>query len=306
MDIKRSDLPLLTSLEALLDELNVTRAARRLNISQPALSGQLAKLRELFSDPLLVPAESGRGMVATERALALKPRLSEALRQLQIAVRDAESFEPARARRTFVIATNDSVFTILGVTVLGRILAVGNPALRVSFVSSSDDKLTERMERGEVDLFLGDVGKVPEALKSRFLLSDRFEMAQRVGHPRGVLPATLDEYCTLSHVLVSQLGQFHSHIDDVLAAASRSRTVAVTVPSYNQVALVLTHTDCVATLPSRLLNRYRNLLEILPAPVAVPEFNLAMAWHNRAQSDIGHKWIRQLFLDSATGALESA
>ncbi|EJE50039.1 transcriptional regulator [Acidovorax sp. CF316] len=298
MDIRRSDLPLLISLDALLDELNVTRAARRLNISQPSLSGQLAKLRDLFEDPLLVPSENGRGMVPTHRALELKPRLSEALNQLRGAVELGESFDPASARRAFVIAANDSVFSILGLAALGRIVGIGNPDLRVSFVPAADSGLVERMERGEVDLYLGDVGKVPGPLKSRYLMGDRFEMAQRIGHPRGKVAATLDEYCGLSHVLVSQLGHPHSQIDELLAALSRSRRVVVTVPSYNQVALVLTHTDCVATLPSHLLRRYAQILEILPAPFEIPPFNLAMAWHARAQEDAGHRWLRALFVSA--------
>jgi DNA-binding transcriptional LysR family regulator len=292
VDIRRYDLPLLISLDALLDELNVTRAARRLNISQPALSGQLAKLRDLFDDPLLVPAESGRGMVPTHRALELKPRLAEALRQLQAAVMSAESFEPASARRTFVIAANDSVFTILGIPVLTKILGYGNPNLRISFLNSPEDALVDRLERGEVDLFLGDESRVPDALKSRFLLEDNFQMAQRIGHARGIRPASLDEYCALKHVLVSQRGHFDSHIDELLSMMSRSRTVAATVPSYNQVALVLANSDCVATLPGRLLKRYRSILSILPAPIQVPAFRLSMAWHPRAQTDTGHQWLR--------------
>lgn len=299
VDIRRSDLPLLISLDALLAELNVTRAARRLNISQPALSGQLAKLRDLFEDPLLVPAESGRGMVPTHRALELKPRLAEALRQLQAAVISGEPFEPASARRTFVIATNDSVFTILGIPALTKILEYGNLNLRVSFLNSAEDGLVDRLERGEVDLFLGDESKVPGALKSRFLLDDNFQMAQRIGHPRGTHAASLDEYCTLTHVLVSQRGEFDSHIDELLSVVSRSRTVVATVPSYNQVALVLANSDCVATLPSRLLMRYQSILSILPAPIDVPAFRLSMAWHPRVQTDSGHKWLRSLLTSVA-------
>jgi len=300
MDIRRSDLPLLISLDALLEELNVTRAARRLSISQPAMSGQLARLRDLFEDPLLVPAENGRGMVPTHRALEIKSRLSDALRHLQEAVGNAESFDPATARRSFVIAANDSVFTILGVPALSRMLSFGNADLRVSFVSAAEQGLTDRLARGEVDLFLGDQNKVPDALKSRFLMSDGFQMAQRKGHPRGPQTASLDEYCALSHVLVSQLGQFNSQIDDLLAAVSRRRNVVVTVPSYNQVALVLANTDCVATLPSGLLTRYASFLEILPAPIDVPVFCLSMAWHARAQADAGHRWLRELLVASVS------
>jgi DNA-binding transcriptional LysR family regulator len=300
MDIRRSDLPLLISLDALLDAQNVTQAARRLNISQPAMSAQLAKLRELFDDPLLVPAENGRGMVPTHRALELRPRLGDALRQLQDAVGHVESFDPATARRNFVIAANDSVFTILGIPALSRILSFGNADLRVSFVSAAEQGLTDRLARGEVDLFLGDQSKVPDALKSRFLTSDGFRMAQRKHHPRGPQAASLDEYCGLAHVLVSQLGQFNSQIDELLAAVSRSRNVVVTVPSYNQVALVLANTDCVATLPSGLLTRYASILDIFPAPIDVPAFRLSMAWHARAQADAGHRWLRELFVASVS------
>src|SRR5699024_6249014 len=115
------------------------------------------------------------------------------------------------------------------------------------------------------------------------------------GHVRGNAPATLDEYCSLAHVIVSQHAAFRTPVDDVLLVLSRSRNVSVVVPSYNQVALALAHTDCVATLPSRLLNRYASTLDILDLPFEIPPFNLAMAWHPRAQHDAGHRWLRECF-----------
>jgi DNA-binding transcriptional LysR family regulator len=156
------------------------------------------------------------------------------------------------------------------------------------------------MERGEIDLYVGISAKIPEALKSRLLLTDEFCFAQRKEHPRGREAPTLEDYCQLSHVMVSQGGRVHSAVDDVLARHGQVRRVAVTVPNYNQVALVLADTDCVATLPRRLLQRYASDLELLPLPFSMPPFDLAMGWHARAQHDPAHQWLRERFVRAAT------
>jgi len=298
--MRRSDLHLLISLDTLLDELNVTRAAQRMHISQPTLSGHLAKLRELFQDPLLVPSETGRGMVATERALALRPALAQALAQLRDAVALPHDFDPSTSARTFTVAANDSVFTMLALDVMAEVMRHGNPDLRMAVVPAYDTALVERMARGEVDLFLGDIDKIPETLKARFLLSADFVLAQRRGHPRGTKPPTLDEYGELGHVIVSARGEFSSPVDEALAALGRHRRVAAAVPSYNQVALVLSQTDLVTTLPRQLMQRYEPAVELLELPFELPPFRLAMAWHPRSRNDAAAQWLRDRFTAAGT------
>ncbi|OJH40625.1 LysR family transcriptional regulator [Cystobacter ferrugineus] len=303
MDIRRADLPLLISLDVLLEELNVTRAARRLKLSQPALSAQLGRLRELFKDPLLVPSEAGRGMTPTPRALELQPALHQALLDLQSAVVSRVEFNPQEAQRHFTIALNDNIFTIIGLSVAQDVLALGGPGIRLSFVAPAEENLTYRMERGEIDLYVGISARIPEALKSRRLLTDEFCFAQRKEHPRGQGAPTLEDYCQLSHVMVSQGGSVHSEVDDVLARHGKKRRVTVTVPNYNQVALVLADTDCVATLPSRLLHRYASGLDLLPLPFSMRPFDLVMGWHVRAQHDPAHQWLRERFVRAATSSV---
>lgn len=296
-DMKRADMHLLVSLDVLLEELNVTRAAQRLHISQPTLSGHLARLRELFGDPLLVPSASGRGMVPTDRAVAIRAPLAEALSQLRAAVMLPDDFNPAFSERTFVVAANDSVFTILALDVMAEVLSYSNPNLRMAVVPAYDDRMVERMARGEVDLVLGDIDKVPESLKARFLLVDDFVLAQRHAHPRGMAAPELDEYCALHHVVVSARADFFTPIDAVLEKLGRVRKVVAAVPSYNQVALVLSQSDGVATLPRQLMQRYGSFVDLIDLPFSIPSFRLAMAWHPRAQNDPAGRWIRQCFLN---------
>ena len=302
MDMNRSDLPLLISLDTLLTELNVTRAASKMHISQSTLSGHLSRLRDMFSDPLLVPSETGRGMVPTERALALRPRLALALAALREAVAEPLAFDPATSSRTFVVAANDSVFTILALGVMAEVMRYGNPELRMAVVPASDTNLVERMAKGEIDLCLGDQAKMPETLKARFLLSDNFALAQRRSHPRGLSAPDMDEYCKLPHVIVSSRADFSTPVDRVLTTLGRQRTIAAAVPSYNQVALLLSHTDGVASLPRKLLQRYEEFVDLIELPFSMPPFRLAMAWHPRAQVDAGTVWLRECFVRTNGGA----
>lgn len=299
MDLRGSDLPLLVSLDALMTERNVTKASERLRISQSTLSGHLARLRELFQDPLLVPSETGRGMVPTDRALKIQSRLSDALALLKGAISAPLEFDPNRSERTFTVATNDGVFTILGLDVMAEIVQVANPKLRIAIVPASDANLVERMSRGEIDLFLGDLERMPDTLKARALFSDDFMLAQRRGHPRGLASPTVDEYCELTHVIVSSQGNFSTPVDGLLSTLGRTRNVLAAVPGYNQVALVLSQTDAVATLPRQLLRRYTDFVDLLDLPFTVPPFRLGMGWHPRAQDDVASGWLRACFVRSS-------
>ncbi|WP_035372839.1 LysR family transcriptional regulator [Pseudoduganella violaceinigra] len=293
MDMRPSDLALLVSLNALLEENNVTRAAARLHISQPALSAQLARLRELFGDPLLVPSESGRGMVPTARALALRDGLRDSLRQLETAVRDPETFDPARAERTFRIAANDNVVTMFGIELARRIAAIGGDGLRLAFCEPNLDGIVARMARGELDLLIGAAQNMPPALKAVPLSSERYVMAQRHGHPRGTRAPTLKQFCALGHVMVSARGDFHSFLDQKLKETGHQRRVAISVPHYNLVPAILANTDYVCTLPLRFLQRFSGQLEIFKLPFELPQFPIAMAWHPRSEHDAAHRWLRE-------------
>src|SRR5215467_1199136 len=141
IDLKGADLSLLVSLDALIEEANVTKAAERLNISQPALSAQLARLRDLFHDPLLVSAKSGRGMVPTPRALELKLPLHLALKDLEAVVKRPPTFDPLSAERTFAIAGSDNVTAVLGVRLIARAQKLAGPNVRISFRTLSGGNL---------------------------------------------------------------------------------------------------------------------------------------------------------------------
>lgn len=304
MNIKRSDFPLLVSLDILLEEKNVTKAAKRLNVSQPALSTQLSKLRDIFNDRLLVPSENGRGMVPTERGLEIQERLRISLDGLKDALQHQNYFDPKTSKRKFIIAANDSVFTILGLTVMAEVLNQNNPNLQMSVIPPYEQYINERMAQGEIDLYIGDMNKMPDSLKMRYLMKDRFLMAQRKEHPRGISKPSLVDYCKLSHVVVSQKGDFVTSVDHILASLNCQRNVVVSVSSYNQVALVLSNSDCVTTLPSQLLNRYESFLNLIDVPFDIPTFELAMAWHPRVHEDASNVWLRKQFITAISGSLK--
>jgi DNA-binding transcriptional LysR family regulator len=287
------NLVLLTSLSVMLEEKNVTRAAAKLNLTQSALSAQLSRLRDLFDDPLLIPAQSGKGMVLTARAEHLRQPLRQALQVLEVVVGDVPVFDPAKSDRTFVIGANDNAAAIITPRLLQLVKAASPLGIRISIRAIDPVHLPGRLESGEIDVALGSRNAAVN-LSHELLLQEDFRMAQRMDHPRGTAPPTLEEYLRLEHLVVSGAANgFHGFIDDVLAENGHSRRVGVSVPYYNIVPLLLQSTDFVCALPSRFLSRYQCSLVSLPLPFEVRNFCLFANWHTRFDKDLAHGWLRQ-------------
>jgi DNA-binding transcriptional LysR family regulator len=272
MNLTGHNLALLASLSTMLDEKNVTRAAARLGISQPALSAQLARLRDIFNDPLLTPAMSGKGMVLTPRGAHLREPLRQALQVLEDVVSIAPVFDPSVAQRAFSLGANDNASAIMGPRLI---------------------QLAEQLETGEIDIALVSKSAVPSNASNEPLLQEEFRMAQRKDHPRGTRPSTIEEYAQLEHVIVSgDGGGVRGFIDDLLAEKGLSRRVGVSVQYYSLVPLILQMTDLVSTLPARFLDRYADSLASTPLPFEVRRFNLYATWHTRFDNDPAHAWLR--------------
>jgi DNA-binding transcriptional LysR family regulator len=287
------DTGLLLTLDALLKDQNVTHAAARLNITQSALSGRLTRLRRLLNDPLFIPAASGRGMIPTPHASALRPELTSLIDRLNDFINTAHVFEPHNSKRVFRIAATDNPAAILAPDLIPMIKAQA-PQVKIAFTLPDKARIATHLEQGDVDLFVGAAEDGSNELIATTLFEDAFVTAQRIGHPRGKQPLTLDEFCSLDHLLISTSGgQFQGIIDAALADLGRERSVSVWIQSYALAPLVITNSDCVCTLPSRFLERFKTVLELFAPPLALSPFQMKLFWHPRMRTDPAHTWLRK-------------
>jgi len=297
MTLKPSELPLLVALDVLLEECNVTRAASRLHVSQPALSAQLAKLRRLFGDPLLVPSETGRGMVPTPRAESMAGVLRDALARLTAIHRPDQGFDPRRDAATFHIRGNDSANAMLASPLLQRLQAFHNPSLKLAFrIDDENADALAQFEQGEIDILIAPEERIPASLKARSLVTDQFAMIQRKGHPRGCDAPDLDAYCALAHVMVSPSGHLHGGIDRHLKSLGRQRHIVASVAYAGLLGEVLVTTDLVCTLPGSMARAMGPDVDIIALPFALPSLRLSMAWHVRADKQASHQWLREILM----------
>lgn len=295
------DIALLLTLDAMLQDQNVTHAAGRLNITQSALSARLARLRHLLNDPLFTPAASGRGMVPTPHALTLVPDLTRLIERLNDFVNAAHVFDPTTSARSFRIAATDNPSAILAPDLIPRI-KVQAPGVQIAFTQPDKLKVADQLEEGLIDLFIGTGEDAVSGLISRALFDDAFVTAQRRGHPRGPGPMSLDEFCAADHLLISTSGgRFSGMIDDALAEVGRERRVSVSIQNYGLAPLVLTSTDCICTLPQRFLKRFHQLLDLIQPPLELARFSMNLYWHPRMRSDPAHIWLRQQVFEAARG-----
>jgi len=303
MDSTRLDLNLLVSLEALLTEQNVTKAAARLHLSQPAVSAQLSRLRDVFKDPLLIPAQ--RGMTPTAKALELLGPLRQALDQVRSAVANQTDFKPAQSSLSVSIACTDYLQSAAAKRLIFEIRARA-PGMRVALRNLELAQLEAHMTRGEVDLALMTPQAAPASLRSRHLFDEHYVLIGRHQHPglRGRL--TVEKFARLEHVVVSlKGGDFATPVDDALAALGYRRNVVLSASSFLFVPEIVAQSDLVALVPARLVQDRADQIKRLPCPFPVEGFAVGMVWHERTHGHSGHRWVRELFASSIDTSTEA-
>ncbi len=289
VNLRRLDLNLLVTLDVLLSEHNVTRAAERLNFSQPSVSVHLAKLRDLFGDPLLLPGP--RGMRPTARAEALREPLREALEALERAVAPASPFDPAEATHSWRIAATDYAESTIILPTLATLRAAA-PGTRLAVVEAVPPRLMRQAEQGEIDLGFHTSEGAPDGLRRRVLFAERYVLVGRAGHPRLKRRPTLAQFCKLEQVIVSpDGGGFFGVTDESLAKIGLTRRVVLSVPHFLFMVSALASTDLVGMVPARLVHENCALRMVEP-PVEVPGYEMAMLWHERVHRDPAHRWLR--------------
>ncbi|MBI8165373.1 LysR family transcriptional regulator [Pseudomonas aeruginosa] len=295
INLRRLDLNLLATLDVLLTEHNVTRAAERLNFSQPSVSVHLAKLRAIFDDPLLLPGP--RGMRPTARAEELREPLRLALEALEQAVAPAAPFDPTQSRHTWRVAATDYAESAILLPILASLRRQA-PGSRLAVLELAPTRIVRQAERGEIDLAFHTLEEAPPGLRCRRLFRERYVLAGRAGHPGLRRRPTLKQFCRLEQAIVSpDGGGFLGPTDQALAELGAERRVALSVPHFLFLRAVLESTDLVALLPSRLV-RERDRLRVVEAPLEVPGYDLAMLWHERSHRDPAHRWLRELIAAS--------
>ncbi len=286
------DLNLLTALDALLDEGSVLGAARRMNLSAPAMSRTLGRIRRALGDEILVRA--GRRMVPTPRALELHGRVRSVIEDARLVMRPEGLADPATLVRGFTVRASDYVAGVFGAA-LQAIAAREAPQVTLRFADQGKEDVTALRE-GRIDLDIGVLGSIGPEIRMQTLLRDRFVAVVRRGHPllKGRMSAR--RFAAAAHVSASRRGLSHGPIDDALAAQGLSRRVRFVVPGFHAAMLTAAASDIVAAVPLAVAATAVRLglkVRYLDLPVATPAIVIAQAWHPRFDKDSGHRWLRQ-------------
>ncbi|KRP71683.1 LysR family transcriptional regulator [Pseudomonas paralactis] len=284
-----TDFNLLITLDVLLAEGSVARAAQRLRLSPSAMSRALARLRAATGDPLLVRA--GRGLVPTPRALQLREQVSQLVQDAHAVLRPAHDLNMAEVLRTFTLRTSEEFVERFGPALLARI-AREAPDVRLRFVNKSD-KDSVLLRQGSVDLDIGvvDAGASPELL-TQALFRDRLVGVVRAGHTLSRGPISAARFAQGQHVYVSRRGQERGQIDAALEAQGLVRQISTVVAGFNTAIALARDTDLIASVPQRYISAAAQGLNCFELPVTVPTFTVAMLWHPRQDADLAHRWLR--------------
>lgn len=297
-DERQPDLNLLRVFEAMMRHANVTIAAGQLGLSQSAMSSALGRLRRQFGDPLFVKTRSG--MLATPRALELAAPLTEALTLVRKAVVNGTEFNPRTATKVLRIYMTDVGETVL-LPALMRYMKSGSSAIRIETAQLPAAEVPIRLETGDLDLAIGYLPNLSGQVRRAGLFDEHYVCITRHDHLFGQKASLqVREFLAAKHVLIESLGSGHQIIERTLDAHGMQRNVALCVPHFVVIPLIVASTDLLVTIPSRVADVSSRLVKLKIHPAANPDPELRVFndyWHERFENEAANRWLRGVICD---------
>jgi DNA-binding transcriptional LysR family regulator len=295
-DYSEPDLHHLTVLDVLLREHSLTRAARELDVSQPALSKTLAHLRRYFDDPLFVRV--ALRMEPTPKALKLQAPVRAILEQMRSLRSEHVSFDPRISHRTFNFCVVDAGLIKLLPPLVDRLMADA-PNVRLNVLQIEAAHLEPWLESGKLDFAMGSFPSLSKGIRRQPLWTERYVSVVRRGHPRISSDPGVRAFAAEKHVLVSIAGSGHAHqiMERELEAAIPRENVICRIPMFIGAAVLAKHTDAVATLPLSIATVLAEDLDlqIIKPPIKLPKIDIFQYWHDRFHREPGNQWTRSIF-----------
>ena len=297
-NLRTFDLNLLVAFDVLMRELNVTRAADQMFITQSAMSHTLQKLRQQLDDPLLVKTPSG--MKPTQRALVLIDPVRALLAETERLIQPPLAFHAATSQRRFVLAATDYIEFLLMPELSGLIENIA-PGIDLHVKRTETSFPVAALENGSLDVVLGfeSVLNPPTYLQRQYLFSDKMACVVRQDHPLIRKPLSLEEFVTIPHMLISRTGSNVGIIDQELTALGLERRIKLIVPHFLSAPLIVAKTDMILSLPYRIAEQFTKFapLAIFPVPIKLPDYDLCMIWHPLRDKDPAHQWLRDKIIE---------
>ncbi len=296
MNLRQLDLNLLTVFDALQTERNLTRAAKRVGLSQPAMSNALSRLRLAVGDPLF--KRTSQGMVPTPRALQLAEPIRQALDLIQNGLRSPHEFDLGSSRRTFVIAAEDYG----EVVILPRLLDwLGRmaPGVSVRIRSEPGLRLQGELLDGSVDMAFDFFRMRAKGFTSQQVLEDTLVTMARTDHPVAGEHINLTDYVSIPHIALTPRTSTVPVVDRALERLQLARTIVAHVPHFISMPLIVQKSNLLCTLPRRMADVFADnfRLRVLRTPVELPAVPVYLFWHNGLDKDPGHRWLRSAIIE---------
>jgi LysR family transcriptional regulator, mexEF-oprN operon transcriptional activator len=304
-NLRRIDLNLAMMLVIIHDERSVTRTALRLNLTQPAVSAALGRLRAILNDELFV--REGRNLRATPRADELVLLLRRGLVDLQTAFFAQQAFDPATAALTLRIGLLDDLETVLLPT-LFRQLRADAPSIRISARNTDFRSITGQIERDEIDIALGVFDDMPKTVFRKEIVRTSYRILFDPSEISLVEPLTRDDYTKLEHVIISFDGSFQALFEERMRSTGKRRQIVASTPRFGGIPYLLRGSSAISTMPAYLATRFAKTFSLatVSAPYVAEEFGIEMVWPVRLNADPAQVWLRGVVAEVLKGELDDS